>query len=146
MSWTRIQIRRDLGLTGQGAWSRRSSSKLKTGHVLWPMDGIVMRSPNGNWYGKDKMDEPCGVGWRARGEQGNLIVSQSVAGERKAENSAFTSCFPSCIGQEHRLGFPNHVFVVSAHVKASRKAPSPLCMLIHIKDDNDLLLSIIPLV
>lgn len=87
-------------------------------------------------------DEPCGVGWRARGEQGNVRVSQAVV----VDTSAFTRCLPSHTGQEHRLGVPTHVSLFSAHVKASRKTSSPLSRLIHIKDDNQVLLSITPLV
>lgn len=82
-------------------------------------------------------DEPCGMGWRARGEQGRVGVSQAVGGEEKS----------TCLGwQEHRPGFPTHISLFSACVKASSKASSPLPVLICIRDDNQLLLSITPLV
>lgn len=90
-------------------------------------------------------DEPCGVGWRARGEQGNVGVNQAGAGEGKGRHFIH-----SLLAFPYQLGFPYHISLFSAHVKASispmRETYSPLSMLIHIKDDNQRLLSITSLV
>lgn len=89
-------------------------------------------------------NELCGVGGRAR-EQGDVGVTQAGAGEGKGSPS-FTPCLPS----HARLGVPYHVSLLSAHLKASispmRETYSPPSMLIHIKDDNQHLLSITSLV
>lgn len=57
--------------------------------------------------------EPCRVGWRARGEHGNVTVGQAVSGEGKGRQFC-VHCSPSHTRQEHRLGFPAHVSLLSA--------------------------------
>jgi len=78
--------------------------------------------------GKRDEDEPCRVGWRAKGGWGNVRVNQAVVSEGRGRHFCI-HCLPSRTGREHRLGFPTLVYLFSAHAKASSKASSALSVL-----------------
>lgn len=137
-SWDLRLTGKEPGTEGAGSWE------------LDMADDWWLRNLNGNWCGTD---EEKGWGWTMwSGMESKRILWARVMWVRlwwmkwREDISAFTHCLPSCTRQESRLGFPAHVSLLSADVKASSKASSPLSMLIHIKDDDRLLLSLTPLV
>ena len=119
MSWTNIQVGRDLGLTGQGAWSRRRIRELQNWawlmtdgwdwgvecewKLVWQGWGKGMRMNHVEWDGEQKED----------GVTLEWIRLWWVKGG--ADTSAFTACLPA-LGGSTGWGF-QPLFTCSLHTR-----------------------------